>query len=189
MEPKTRLTVEQYLALERQAETKSEYLNGEVFAMTGASREHNLLAMSVSTSLYTQLRGRSCETYAGDMRVRVSATGLFTYPDVVVVCGAPSFDATAVDTLLNPTLIVEVLSESTEDYDRGTKFAHYRTIPSLSEYVLIAQKEVHVEHFVRQADGWLLTETSNLGDTVELPSIGCRLALKDVYERVINPAC
>lgn len=188
MEPKTRLTVEQYLALERKAETKSEYLNGEVFAMTGATREHNLIVLNVGASLHAQLRGRSCEAYIGDMRVRVSTTGLFTYPDVVVVCGEPDLD-NGFDTLLNPTLIVEVLSESTEDYDRGTKFAHYRTIPSLSEYVLVAQKEVHVEHFIRQADGWLLTETSDLGDTVELPSIGCRLSLKDVYERVIGPAC
>ncbi len=189
MEPKTRLTVEQYLAQERQAETKSEYLNGEVFAMTGATREHNLIAWNIGSSLHAQLRGRSCEAYIGDMRVRVSTTGLFTYPDVVVVCGEPALDRDGLDNLLNPTLIVEVLSESTEDYDRGTKFAHYRTIPSLSEYVLVAQKEVHVEHFIRQADGWLLTETSNLGDTMDLPSIGCRLSLKDVYERVIGSAC
>ncbi len=188
MEPKTRLTVEEYLAQERQAETKSEYLNGEVFAMTGFTRAHSLIVGNVGCSLHEQLRKRSYEAYISAMRVLVLKTGLFTYPDVVVA-SEPSFDDEAMDNLLNPTLIVEVLSESTEDYDRGTKFAHYRTIPSLSEYVLIAQSEVHVEHFIRQADGWLLTETSDLGDTIELPSIGCRLSLKDVYERVIAPAC
>jgi Uma2 family endonuclease len=186
-DPKPRLSVEEYLALERRAETKSEYLNGETFAMAGASREHNLATTNVISSLHSQLRGRSCEVYTSDMRIRVPATELFTYADVVVACGEPQFDDAELDTLLNPVLIVEVLSGSTEDYDRGTKFAHYRTIPSFSEYVLIAQDRVHVEHFVRQAEGWLLTETDDLGQTVELPSIGCRLALADVYERVMSP--
>jgi Uma2 family endonuclease len=185
-EPKSSLTVEQYLTLERQSETRSEYLNGEVFAMTGASREHNLITGNVFGEIRAQLRGRSCEAYASDMRVAIPGTGLYTYPDVVVACGPPQFEDGELDTLLNPTLIVEVLSASTEDYDRGTKFAHYRTLASLAEYVLVAQDKVHVEHFVRQAEGWLLTETDDLATTLDLPSIGCKLALADIYERVFG---
>jgi Uma2 family endonuclease len=185
-EPKSLLTVEQYLTLERQSETRSEYLNGEVFAMTGASRKHNLLVANILAGVHAQLRGRSCEAYSSDMRVGIPGTGLYTYPDVVVACGQPQFEDGELDTLLNPTLIVEVLSESTEDYGRGTKFAHYRTIPSLAEYVLVAQDKVHVEHFVRQAEGWLLTETDDLAATLDLPSLGCTLALADIYERVFG---
>lgn len=183
-EAKPRLTPEQYLAMERHSETRNQFLNGEVFAMTGASREHNLLVANLLAGLHSQLRGRTCEAYANDMRVKVSATGLYTYPDVVVVCGQPQLEDAELDTLLNPTLIAEVLSDSTEDYDRGTKFAHYRTLPSFSEYLLVAQNEVHVEHFIRQSDGWLLTETRDLTATLDLPSIGCRLSLADIYERV-----
>lgn len=183
-DPCPRFSVEQYLEIERRSETKSEYLNGVIFAMTGASRLHNLITGNVFASFHAQLRGRDCEPYTNDMRVRIPDMDLFTYPDVVVVCGRPEFDDAEMDTLLNPTLIVEVLSKSTEDYDRGTKFAYYRTLPSLSEYVLIAQDKVHVEHFVRQgSDGWLLTETDRIEDTIELPSIGCRLTLADIYDR------
>jgi Uma2 family endonuclease len=183
-EAKSRLTPEQYLAMERHSETRNQFLNGEVFAMTGASREHNLINGNLFSEIHSQLRGRSYEAYANDMRVKVSETGLYTYPDVVVVCGQPQFEDAELDTLLNPTLIAEVLSESTEVYDRGMKFTHYRTLPSFSEYVLVAQKEVHVEHFIRQSDGWLLTETGDLTAVLDLPSIGCRLSLADIYERV-----
>src|SRR5919198_4874617 len=118
-------TPEEYLALERAARHKSEYVNGRIYALAGASRAHNLIVVNVSAELRAQLRGRPCETYASDMRVKVSQTGLYTYPDVVVVCGEPRFEDAQVDTLLNPTVIIEVLSESTESYDRGEKFAHY----------------------------------------------------------------
>ncbi len=183
----TRLSVEDYLALERQAESRSEYLDGEVFAMVGASREHNLIAGNVFASLHGQVRERDCEVYASDMRVRVSATHLFTYPDVVAVCGEPRFDDQELDTLLNPTLIVEVLSRSTADYDRGSKFAHYRALPSLAEYLLIAQDRVHVEHFERQAsERWLFTETDDLAARIELPAIGCTLALAEIYAKVVS---
>ena len=184
-ETKHRLSVEEYLALERRAETRSEYLNGETFALVGARREHNLIVGNVLATLHGQLRGKSCEVYANDMRVRVSATGLFAYPDVVVICGPAEFDDTEADTLLNPRLIVEVLSPTTENYDRGTKFAHYRTAASLADYVLIAQDRVHVEHFTKQTDGrWLLSETDDRASALELPSIGCRLFLAEIYERV-----
>jgi Uma2 family endonuclease len=183
--PKVRFTSEQYLALERQAEYKSEFLGGEIFAMAGASREHNLIAGNVFAALHAQLRGRPCETYASDMRVKVTASGLYTYPDVVVACGEPRFEDAHGDTLLNPTLVVEVLSTSTEAYDRGDKFADYRLLESLAEYVLIAQDRHRVERFTRQPDGqWLFSEARHLGGAISLGSIDCQLALDEVYDRV-----
>jgi len=184
-EPHRRVSLEDYLAAERQAETKSEFLNGEVFAMSGASRQHNLIAWNLSGALYPQLKERGCEAYVGDMRVHIPATGLYTYPDLAVVCGEPRFEDEELDTLLNPTLLVEVLSPSTEGYDRGRKSAHYRTLDSLGEYLLVSQDEVRVELFTRQEDGhWLLSEASRLDETVTLGSIGCVLRLADVYDRV-----
>ncbi len=184
-EPKQRLTIESYLTFERQAETRHEYLDGEIFAMAGASRIHNLIVGNTFAAIHNQLKGRPCEPYTDNMRVRTPSSDLFTYPDVVIACEEPKFEDSELDTLLNPTLIVEVLSPSTEGYDRGIKSERYRSIPSLTEYVLVAQDRVHVEHYVRQAgDRWLLEELSDLGQTLELPSIGCRLALSEIYERV-----
>lgn len=189
LQPKTHLTPEEYLAIERKAEYKSEYFNGEMFAMAGASERHALIVTNVVAELRGQLRHRPCTVYSTDLRVRVSPTGLYTYPDVIVVCGQAQFADDQKDTLLNPTLIVEVLSESTKDYDRGGKFEHYRSLASLSEYVLIAQDKYHVEHFVRQPDNrWLLSETNRLEDTIHLPSIDCALALIEVYDKVEMPA-
>jgi Uma2 family endonuclease len=131
-DPKQRLTVQEYLTLERQSETKSDYLAGESFAMTGASRRHNLISGNIFADLHAQLSGTACEVYTGDMRVR-TPTDLLCYPDIVAACGEPRFDDDEFDTLLNPTLIVEVLSKSTEAYDRLTKLDHYRGIPSLVE--------------------------------------------------------
>jgi len=187
-EPRQRLTIEEYLAFERETETRLDYLNGETFAMTGASHEHNVIVTNAVAALRPQLRSRGCTLYANDMRVRTPAD-LFTYPDLVVVCGERRFDDPRRDTLLNPTVLLEVLSESTRDYDRGTKFTHYRMIPSLVEYVLVAQDGIHVEHFVRQAsDRWLLTEIAGREQTLELSSIRCKLALRDVYEDVLDGA-
>jgi Uma2 family endonuclease len=178
-------TPEEYLALERQAQCKSEYYAGEIFAMAGASRWHNLIVANVIGELRAQLKGRPCTTYPSDMRVKVSPTGLYTYLDVIVVCGEALFEDNQQDTLLNPTLIVEVLSESTEAYDRGGKFAHYRKLTSLMEYVLITQTKPHIEHYVRQLDNrWLLAEADSLHDTVHLASIDCQLALAEVYDKV-----
>jgi len=185
-EPHHRISLEDYLAAERQAETKSEYLDGEVFAMSGASREHNLITWNLSGILYAQLKGRGCEAYSGDMRVHIPATGLYTYPDLVIVCGEPRFDGSDLDTLLNPTLLIEVLSPSTEGYDRGKKAAHYRTLGSLREYLLVSQEEVRAELLTRQEEGhWLLSEASRREETIPLASIGCTLHLADVYERVL----
>jgi Uma2 family endonuclease len=183
--PKTRLTPEEYLAIDRQSEYKNEYFDGEIFAMTGASRKHNLISVNVASSLNNQLTDKECEVYASDMRVKVNPTGLYTYPDVVIVCEEPQFEDKEIDTLLNPTVIVEVLSKTTEGYDRGDKFEHYRSIESLSEVVLIAQDKHHVEHYRRQEGGqWVLTETNNLQDRIKLTSISCELALSDIYKKV-----
>ena len=184
-ELKPRVTYEEYLALERKAERKSEYFNGEIFAMAGSSPQHVLVVTNVVSELRSQLKTSPCTVYSTDLRLKVNATGLYTYPDVIVVCGEPQFDDDHKDTLLNPTLIVEVLSESTKDYDRGGKFEQYRMIESFVEYVLIAQNKRHVEHFVRQADNrWLLSETNRLEDTIELTSIACNLMLTEVYDKV-----
>ena len=177
-------TAAEYLALERRATYKSEYVNGHIIAMSGASRRHNLIATNISRELSSQLRGRPCESYISDMRVRVSETGLYTYPDVVAVCGDIRFADEQTDTLLNPTVIVEVLSASTEAYDRGDKFAHYRRLASLHDYVLVSQDAVRVEHYVRQGEKWVLSEASLLTDTVSLASIQCTLVLEDIYDKV-----
>lgn len=178
-------TPDEYLALERQAERKSEYFAGEIFAMTEASRRHNLVAGNVFAALHPQLRKRPCELYPSDMRVKVSPTGLYTYPDVVVVCGEPIFDDEQRDTLLNPIVLVEVLSKSTASYDRGEKFEHYRKLESLAEYLVLAQNKYHVEHYVRQPDNqWLLAETDEIEKTIHLSAIECDLALADVYDKV-----
>lgn len=181
----TLVSAEEYLRLERLAEYKSEYLNGEIFAMSGASREHNLITINISRELSQQLKGRPCEVYAGDMRVKVLWNGLYTYPDVAVVCGEPQFEDDQVDTLLNPTVLVEVLSPSTERYDRIAKSSYYRTIDSLKEHLLVAQDEVRLEQYVRHADGqWRLFEYLTLESTVHLASLECSLPLTDVYDRI-----
>jgi Uma2 family endonuclease len=183
--PKTYLTPEQYLEIERKAEFKSEYYQGEMFAMAGARWAHNLILLNLASELRQQLRTRPCAVTSSDMRVRVNAKGLYTYPDVVVVCGEPRFLDERRDTLLNPTLIAEVLSESTEQYDRGRKFEHYRPLESLAEYLLVSSQRVSADLFTRQPDGrWMLTASSRLEDSLDLPSVGCHLALADLYEKV-----
>jgi Uma2 family endonuclease len=184
----TYFTPEEYLTLERKATTKSEYLNGQIYAMAGASREHNLITTNISTQFNVQLSEKPCEVYASDMRVKISPTGLYTYPDVVVVCNEPRFEDTHIDTLLNPTLLVEVLSPSTEAYDRGEKSAHYRQLEALQAYLLVVQDLVHIEHYLRQEAQWLLTEFSDLDDVFHLVSIGCELSLREIYAKVEFPA-
>jgi Uma2 family endonuclease len=184
-QPKTYISVADYLAGERMSDIKHEYHAGEVFAFAGGSEEHNLIAANVLATLHTQLRRRPCKIYPSDMRVKIQRTGLYTYPDVVVVCGHPHFEDAEHDTLLNPTVVIEILSPSTERYDRGKKFQNYRTIDSLAEYLLIAQDTLRIEQYIRQPDQqWLLSEAASLDATIELPSIQCTLALADVYEKV-----
>jgi Uma2 family endonuclease len=180
----TLLTPGEYLEIERKAEIRSEYIAGRIYAMAGASRRHNLIAGNLLAALKTQLRGKTCETYMADMRVNVSPTGLYTYPDVIAVCGQPQFEDAFVDTLLNPTLIVEVLSETTEAYDRGDKFAQYRSLDSLREYVLVSQNKLRVEDYLRDGEHWVLSEVRVLGETIGLTSIGCEIQLAAIYEGV-----
>ena len=179
------MTETEFLAFERASEIKHEYLDGYVYTMTGASRAHNLICINAAATLHGQLRQKPCEIYANDMRVKVQATGLYTYPDLSVVYDEPQLAGGEFDTLLNPVLLIEVLSPSTESYDRGKKFQHYRQIDSLGDYVLIAQDSPRIERFTRQPDDtWLLADAVGLDASVELPSLGCTLALADVYEKV-----
>lgn len=179
------MTPEQYLEIERAAEYKSEYFNGEMFAMAGGSLDHSRIFHSVSGLLNAQLRGRSCEVAGSDLRLRVSPKGLFTYPDIVVFCGKPQFADSRTDTITDATVIIEILSPSTENYDRGFKFEQYRQVRSLKDYIVIARDRVHVEHNTRQDDGsWRLRETSDLNATIDIPSIECSFRVADAYERV-----
>jgi Uma2 family endonuclease len=182
------VTPADYLAAERKAAQKSEYINGHVYAMAGASRVHNLIAVNTVSELRAQLRGRPCEVYVNDMRVKVERTGMYTYPDVVGICEEPRFEDENVDTLLNPTVIIEVLSPSTERYDRGEKFAHYRRLESLREYVLIAQDIRRIDHYRRDGDTWVLTEVSEPESSLVISSLSCTLRLSDIYDRVQVPS-
>ena len=177
-------TPEEYLARERKALDKSEYRDGQIYTMPGASRKHNLITGNTLAELHVQLRNRVCEVYASDMRVKVSSTGTYTYPDVVVVCEEPQFEDSYFDTLLNPTVLIEVLSPSTAAYDRGEKFASYQKLDSLCEYVLISQDRVQVEYYLRQQQTWDLTEFHALSDVFQLVSIACELFLQAIYAKV-----
>ncbi|MEK6300470.1 MAG: Uma2 family endonuclease [Acidobacteriota bacterium] len=182
---KHKYTPEEYLELERAAERKSEFLNGEIFAMSGASARHALIVVNTSAELRDLLRDRACTVYSTDLRTRVSYEGLYTYPDIVVVCGEPKFIDDTFDTLTNPILIVEVLSPTTKNYDRGEKFEQYRKIESLKEYLLVAQDSPRVEHYIRQIDGtWLFSEIESRDSTIYLPSINSTLSLAEVYAKV-----
>ena len=184
-QPQHKITPQEYLELERKAETKSEYFDGRMFAMSGATREHVKIVANITAELINQLLDRPCEVYPVEMRTKVSATGLYTYPDIAVVCSEPQFEDAHFDTLVNPDLIIEVLSDSTESYDRGKKFAHYRTTDSLREYVLVSQTECRVECFLRQDDGnWLYMETADPYGSIELTSVACRLSVSRVYHRI-----
>lgn len=180
------ITSADYLARERRSEVRSEYLNGRVYAMSGASREHNRITINLSAMLHSRLRGKPCEPFSGDLRVKVSPTGLYTYPDVIVACGESRFEDEHADTLLNPTAIVAVLSDSTEAYDRGEKFAHYRALESLADYLLVAQDRPRIEHFIRQPDSrWLYSVADGLDSQVEIATLDCVLPLAEIYERVV----
>ncbi len=182
----THFTVEDYLTLERSASYKSEYRDGQIYAMTGASRKHNLVSGNIYRELSLQLKKRPCEAYINDMRVKAAEASSYHYPDVAVVCGTPQFEDAQVDTLLNPTLLIEVLSPSTEAYDRGSKFAHYRKIASLQEYLLVAQDQPNIERYVRQGDVWILSEVTGIEAFISLKSIDCVLSLREVYDKVLD---
>ena len=184
-EPIQRLTALEYLDLERRSPERHEYLDGTMYAMSGASEPHNTVVANIGTELNLQMRGRPCRVYIADMRVATSPEGPFYYPDVVALCGQPELLDKELDTLVNPMVVVEVLSPSTEGYDRGEKFARYRRIPTLVEYLLVSQTAMHIERFSRDPEGrWVLSDYTAREDELELPAIGCTLALSAIYDKV-----
>jgi Uma2 family endonuclease len=182
-EKKTRWTAAEYLAFERSAPEKHELYDGEIFAMAGASPQHNRIARNLTAVLWIATRNGPCEPFQSDLRLRLPGTENYCYPDVLVVCGPLELDGDAKDVVLNPTVICEVLSASTESYDRGGKFALYRTIPSLTDYVLLSQDQVLIEHFARQPDGGWLLRDLRAGQVLRL-SIGCELLADEIYLKV-----
>ena len=185
----TLYTPDEYLALERKATFKNEYLNGEILAMSGASNAHNLITLDIGTELNIQLRSRECLVYTNDMRIRTSPMGSYFYPDVVVVCGEPRFEDNVFDTLVNPIIVVEVLSPSTEAFDKDEKFRCYQELASLREYILVSQDRVRVEHYRLIKTQWVQTEFHVREDVLPLLSIGCELPLQDIYRRVPEVVC
>jgi len=181
------LSPEEYLEIERKAEDKSEYYKGEMFAMSGASRRHDRIVVPLTILIGQHLKGKRCETFSANMRVLATPSGLYTYPDLSVACDEPQFADAHVDTLTNPALLVEILSPSTENYDRGKKAKLYRAIPSLQELLFIAQDSYEVELYRRQPDGtWSLIEARGLESAIALTSIGYTLSLRELYERVLG---
>ncbi len=184
--PSRRMTPAEYLAFERTSEQKHEYADGEIFAMSGGTLEHASVAANILRELGVALRGRPCRPLTSDMRVR-TRTGRYFYPDGSIVCGTPTFADDARDALLDPVLVLEVLSDSSEAYDRGDKFAHYETIPALRDYVLASQKAPRIEVFSRQADDSWVRRVYGPGQRAVLASVGCEVAVDDVYAGVIGP--
>jgi Uma2 family endonuclease len=182
------ISPEEYLAIERAAPFRSEYYNGEMFAMSGASWEHTLIKDNVAREAGNQLLDGPCRVLTSDLRVKVRLTGLYTYPDVLVVCEEPQFEDKVFDTLLNPRVLIEVLSESTEKYDRGFKFEQYRSVPSLQEYILISQDRPVIERFVRQADDrWELTTFKGLAETFAFGTLPVQIPMASIYRNVEFP--
>ena len=185
---KTKLTVAEYLAFERASESKHEFFDGELFAMTGGTPAHSLIASNFIREAGNALKDRPCVVYTSDLRVKVNATGLYTYPDVTIVCGEQKFDDNQSDTLINPTIVVEVLSKSTASYDRGPKSKHFRKIDSLQALILIEQDSPVVEVYCRQSDGkWILTDATELTDSIAIEPIGIFIPLAEIYRNVTFP--
>jgi Uma2 family endonuclease len=190
-----RFTVEEYLAFERASEERHEYLDGVIWAMAGESPDHGRICINLAAALVPQLRGSDCEAFSKDTKVCCgpyranTREGLYAYPDLVVVCGAMQFHGQAQDVLINPTVIVEVLSPSTEAFDRGEKFRRYRAwLPTLTDYVLVAQDRPVIDHYHREDDAlWTLRTLEGLDAHLHLPSINCAVPLADVYERIVFP--
>ena len=180
----TLLTPKEYITAERKATLKSEYLSGEIVAMSGASIEHNLITVNTVNSLYNQLADRGCRVFSSDMRIGINAGDSYFYPDVSVVCEKPCFEDNEFDILINPIVVVEVLSPSTERYDRGVKFTRYQQLKSLQEYILISQDQVRVEHYARQGNLWQSNELTSLEDALPLVSVNAELPLKLIYRFV-----
>lgn len=184
--PQPRLSFEEWLVMERAAtEQRSEYVGGEVFAMAGGTEEHNLIVLNVGAELRNQLRDKPCRVYPSDMKVRIASDDVGTYPDVMVICGERQFYDDRRDVVTNPTLVVEVLSDSSEAYDRGDKFRHYRNLPSLQAYLLLSQYRIQAELFLRQLDGtWSLSSYQDPSECIPLGVVGAELSLAEVYDKV-----
>ncbi|HEV3438870.1 MAG TPA: Uma2 family endonuclease [Gemmata sp.] len=182
---KKKLSEAEYFAIERAAEFKSEFYNGEMFPMTGFNRQHNEIKENLIVEIGGHLKGGPCRSLSADMRVKIERTGLYTYPDLLIVCGKPELDPEHQDILYNPKVIIEILSESTESYDRGKKFLHYRQLSSLREYILVSQEQKLVERFVRQPDDtWLLTTFDDPDGEFALSTVPVRVPMADVYRGV-----
>lgn len=181
---------DEYLALERKSAVKHEYLDGQIYAMAGASPTHNQICFNTTVAIGVQLKGSSCIGYTSDQKIRTDPMDLFSYPDLTIVCGTPQFHDNQKDVILNPTVIIEVLSPKTEEYDRSEKFTRYQNLKSLTDYILISQTRPAVEHFVRQKGKrqWLYTLESDLQAEIEIASVGCKLRLAGIYDRVVFPA-
>ena len=184
----TYLTPEEYLTWERKQPFKNEYHNGQIIAMSGASRSHNRITVDITIQLGNQLMDSDCEVFASEMRVRTSPEVSYFYPDVIVVCGEPRFEDDTFDTLLNPIIVIEVLSPSTAAFDRGEKFEHYKQITSLQEHILISQDRVRVEHYWHEGTQWTHNTFQNLEDVLSLTSIECEVSLRAIYRRVVHNA-
>ena len=188
--PKRTYTLEEYLSLDADSEERLEYWDGEIFSMSGVSREHNQIEINTIYQFRRRLDGRQCFLFAANMRIKVPSFPPYRYGDVSALCGKPRFEKIGgVDVLINPSLIIEVLSDSTERYDRGDKFSNYKSIPTLSEYLLVAQHRPHVSQFIKQPDGsWLNLEYNALGDKMKVTTLDCELTLDEIYQDVVFPA-
>ena len=183
--PLPKMTPEEYLVFERASDKKHEYIAGQIYAMGGAKRNHNIIALSLGKELYQATEDKDCEAYAADMRIFLPSTEDYAYPDLTVVCGEPVFQDDVHDTLINPVLIAEILSDSTEAYDRGAKFSLYRSVKSLKEYILISQSQPRIEKYERQGDGfWMLSEAVGLESEITFNSIGLTILLNNLYKKI-----
>lgn len=179
------MTTEQYFTFAETSEGKHEYYRGAVYAMTGGTARHNLIVANIIALLHGQLRATTCRVFPSDLRLKIEQTGLYTYPDVSVICGPIFFSDNRQDTVTNPVVLIEVLSPRTENYDRGRKFEHYRTIETLQEYIVVAQDRVHIEHYVRQdTSRWLFVDFSAINQTVHVGAINCTVPVDIVYENI-----
>lgn len=184
-QPKINITPEEYLIFERQADERHEFVEGIIYAMSGASRAHNIITVNIASAFNNQFKGRNCNVYASDMRVKVNQTD-YTYPDIVAVCGESELEDEHFDTLLNPTIIIEVLSKSTERYDKSKKADLYRTLDTVQDYILVAQSQYYIEHYQRQNQHqWLLTVLTDINQTLVLKSVDTKISVQDIYDKVL----
>lgn len=185
-QPKLKYSLDEYLELDRNSEERLEFWDGEIFNMSGVSRNHGLVEMNISIFLGARLMAKGCQLLPANIRIKVPSMPPYRYGDLSALCGQPKFEKIGgVDALTNPSLIIEVLSDSTEAYDRGDKFTHYKSIPAFSEYLLIAQHRPHVSQFIKQSDGsWIYREFNLLADTVKLETTQCDLSLKEIYQNI-----